>query len=149
MLEFKKITKADWDALVREARKKDEDSITDTITFAGEVIATINLKKGEKFWITHGRKNEKLFEPLEPGKNYEVMVKYSDIKKPVSFADCLGFAHHCKALKLEKDETVFGIFGPRIIKGFGPITPGGCCRCARISLPIKTTGSIKTKGKRG
>jgi len=129
------ITEAEWEAFKKRALKEDPDSIKPLAPFASDAKATVSLKKGQKLWITSGKKRVPLFDPIEPGKNYEIIFDYTDTKKPSSIRDCLGFANHCEAMRRKKGEPVYCIFYPEIKPdpdGTVTSTPSGLCLSARI-----------------
>ncbi len=129
------ITEAEWEAFKKRALKEDPDSIKPLAPFASDAKATVSLKKGQKLRITSGKKRVLLFDPIEPGKDYEIIFEYTDTKKPSSIRDCLGFANHCEAMRRKKGEPVYCIFYPEIKPdpdGTVTSTPAGLCMSARI-----------------
>jgi hypothetical protein len=139
-LDFRRIKLQKWNDLVACAQDEDPDSIIRLAPFAGDSKARVEIKKNQKLWVLAGKKGKPLMAPLEPlgpGERYELMIEHLDDTKPLSFAECIGFAHHCRSLRLDRSkEPIFCIFRPKINRDEGnstaTSTESGICISARI-----------------
>lgn len=143
-LKFRSIRLKKWNEFVAREQAKDPESIIALPEFAGDSKATVEIKKNQKLWVLTGKKGKPLFGPLEPlgpGEGYELFIQYLDEREPLSFAECIGFAYHSRALKLRKGESIFCIFKPNIKSekdsSTMTSTDSGMCMSARIGSESK------------
>jgi hypothetical protein len=145
-LKFEWESQHEWEAFKSEALRNDPTSIVKLPSgSARDATATIRLREGQSFRLTSGKTNSDLFAALPHGIDYQIDITYTDVHKPASLADCVGFAHHCEAMELEEDEPIYGLFRP-IFRGVSANTDPGCCLLARIAPPARAIRSFHAIG---
>jgi hypothetical protein len=145
-LKFEWESQQEWEAFKSNALRNDPTSIVKLPAgSARDATATIRLLEGQSFRLTSGKTNSDLFAALPHGADYQIDIMYTDVHKPTSLTDCVGFAHHCEAMELGEDEPIYGLFRP-IFRGVSANTEGGCCLMARIAPPAKAPRSFHAAG---
>jgi hypothetical protein len=147
-LKFVWESKLEWEAFKRGARQIDPEAIVDlSFQFARNVTAGLTLSSGQSLCMKSGTTGEFLFPPLMFGGTYEIDIKYADVEPPNDLADCQGFAHHSEALKLEANESIFGIFRPTFkdTTSLSTITEPGCCECGRMGGPTNLLDQFQSQ----
>lgn len=143
-LDFTTVVRNIWEGYVQSRQLADPTSIIKIEEpFVKNGLAQINLEEDQVLRLTYGPKSTDLFPPLKFGQRYALKIKYEDVTPVTSLSECIGFAHHCKALELEpQGEVNFGLFH---LANFGlfhlvfeegsihGLCASGCCECARIS----------------
>lgn len=131
-LPSKPVTPGDWADFVRDAKRKDPESIKELPKFASEALLNLALEPGLALSVTGGKGGKELFPNLKFGNKYQIEITYQDNKPPKHLAECIGFAHHCKSLRLPAKSPIYGLFRVRF-KGLGGRTPSACCFIARVA----------------